>query len=303
MGTSRLNVMIRDHACVPIRTGWMLDLVVQLCGGTPLFEVFPLVDQLKKRYAKPAKVFESSDFPLADQSGRTVEITVGMASPQVLTFVSPAVKQIDIYNQMKAFFTDVDIEIVDDRITVTTKDFGPTATLAIAGDCDLDWGPVEQGSGYDIGTRYYHNAWRINIRPPSGENINHVEMDVPTGCFKLWSRVCFGGNEETSVVMKIVEKCGECYTADLLLPEVMNCSQGIIYPLMDKVVVENPQILPELADRVVAMRAVAYAANLNRAQILEELADRKQDAFDIDRTDLAERVDQLITVAEALPQC
>ena len=63
------------------------------------------------------------------------------------------------------------------------------------------------------------------------------------------------------------------------------------------------QILPELNDRVVVMKAVAQAANLGREQILVELADWKQDAIDIERPDLAARVDEVIVIAEALPQC
>lgn len=302
MGTAHLNVNIRDHACTPIQTGWMLDLVVQLCNGAPLFDFFPIIDQLKKRYAKPATVFDLTNFPLSDQNGNTLILKVGSGSPQTLSFTGVVTEREEVFLQMKNYFSGCKVDLVDDRIVITTEDMGPDATLEIdpGSTCDMVWAPVEQGSGYSISTRYYHGAHRINIRPPVGENINHIEMDVPVGCYKVWSRVCFGGNEETSTVMKIIEHCGQCYTVDLLLPEVMNCSQGVIYPLMDKVVA-NAQMIPE--DRVVAMKAIAYAGNLSREQILVELNDRKQDAIDIERTDLEAQVDQLIAVAQALPQC
>jgi hypothetical protein len=303
MGTSRLNVMVRDSVCVPIKTGWLLDLVVQLCNGTPLYEVFPIVDQLKDRYSKPARVFELTEFPLTDQSGNTLEVTVGSGTLQTYTFTTPATTQVEIYSQIKNVFSDCEVTLEDGHITITSKEKGPSATLVIGGSCGLAWAPVEQGSGYSISTRYYHGAQRIKIQPPSGEYINHVEMDVPPGCYKVWARVCFGDNEDTSKVMKVIDGCGECHTVDLLLPEIMNCSREIVYPLIDKVVNDYQAVFPDQADRLATMKVVAYTANLSREQILTELNDRRQDAVDIGRTDLADRVDQIIALAQALPQC
>lgn len=304
MGTSRMNIMLRDHACVPITNCWLLDLVLQTCSGTPLFEVFPIVKQLKDRYAKSAVVSEATEWPLAtDQATKTLQLTIGGGSPQTLVFASPAMTQMEVYSQMKGFFTGCEINIVDGHITITTDDKGPSATIAIAGDCDLVWGPVEQGSGYQISTRLYRSAYRIKIQPPSGEYINHLEVDVPTGCYKVRGRVCHGKNEETSTVMAVVETCGECYAIDLLLPEVMNCAQDIMYPFVDKVANDYQQFLPNQADRVVVFKAIALAANIGREQILVELADRKQDAEDINRPDLMARVDEMIAIAQLLPQC
>jgi hypothetical protein len=276
----------------------MLDLVVNLCNGTPLHDVFPIIDQLKKRYATPASVEDFTNYPIPDQSGLTLEI-----NSQVLTFVSPAMTQLEIYTQIKNFFTDLDVSMEDGHIKIVTKDRGPDAMLTIGGNCILNFGPVTYGSGYQIGTRFYHGAHRINILPPHGEHINHIELDVPAGCYKLWGRVCHGRNEETSIAMVIIEDCGECKTVNLLLPEVMNCARDAIYPVMEKIAVDYAQVFPEPADRVVIMKGVAQVANLGREQILAELAVRKQDAVDIDRADLEARVDAVIAIANDLPQC
>jgi hypothetical protein len=299
MGTTHVNVLLRDHFCTPIVDCWMLDLVVNLCNGTPLYEVFPIVDQLKKRYATPASVEDFTEYPLStDQAGLTLEI-----NSQVLSFASPAMTQVEIYTQIKNFFTNLDIKLEGGQIKIATKDRGPDATLTIGGTCDLKFGPITHGAGYKISTRYYHGAYRINILPPKGDHINHVELDMPAGCYKIWGRACHGRNEETSVAMVILEDCGECTTVNLMLPEVMNCARDAIYPVMEKIAVEYAQVFPEQADKVVIMKGVAQVANLGREQILAELAMRKQDAIDLDRDDLEARVDAVIAIAYDLPQC
>jgi len=304
MGTSHLNVIMRDYNCVPITNCWLLDLAVQFCNGTPLYDVFPIIDQLKDRYSASAVAKDLTTYSsLLDQTGNTLEVTVNGGTMQSLTFTAPAVTQGDIYTQIKnRNFTDCKVYLQDGRIVIETNEKGPNTSLSLGGTCDLIWA-LEQGAGYDISTRYYHGAYRIKIQPPSGQFINHVEMDVPVGCYKIWARVCHGKNEETSKVMQVIGNCGECFTVDLLLPEVMNCAQDIIYPFGEKVANDMLQIVPEFNDRVVVLKAMAYVANLSREQILVELADRKQDALDINRTDLAARVDALLMVAQALPQC
>jgi hypothetical protein len=303
MGTSHLNILLRDHLCTPITDCWMLDLAVQLCNGTPLYDVFPIVHQLKDRYSYAAVVKDLSEYPLVtDQAGTTLQITVSGGSMEELTFTAPAMTQSQIFTQIKnRNFTGCKVYIQDGRIVIETNDKGPEVTLSIGGSNSIGWAPVEQGAGYRISTRYYHSAYRINILPPSGQYINHIEMDVPVGCYKVFGRVCHGKNEDTSKVMQVIENCGECYTANLLLPEVMNCSRDVIYPLMHKLL--DYQGLPDIADRAKVLQGIAYVANLPREQILVELADRKQDALDIDRTDLAAQVDLIIAIAQLLPQC
>jgi hypothetical protein len=304
MGTTHLNVYLRNTLCRLLNDCWLLDLVVNSCDGSPLYDVFPIIKQLKDRYALPAKVTDYTVYPLStDQSGNTLEVTVNSGTLQTLTFSSPAMTMVEIYSQMKGYFTDCEVVLENDRISIVTNDKGPNSSLVIGGTCDLDWGPVTQGSGYAISTRYYHDAHRIKIQPPNGEYINHVEMDIPNGCYKIWARCCHGKNEETSVVMLPLEECGGCRTVNLLLPEVTTCSKDIIHPLMDRVVNDYQAIIPIDADKVMVFRTVAYAAGLGREGLLAELADRRQDALDINRTDLAARVDAVIAIANQLPQC
>lgn len=299
MGTTKVNVFLRDFSCNLLTDCWMLDLVVNTCSGKPLYELFPLVEQLKKRYASPATVKDLTQYPLAtSQDGLTLEI-----NSQTLTFSDPAYTLAEIYTQIKAFFTDLDVTLDDGRIQIATKDRGPNATLTIGGTCELAFGPITQGSGYEISTRYYMDANRINIVPPAGEHINHVELDMPAGCYKLWGRVCHGRNEETSVAMLALEDCGGCRVANLLLPEVMNCAKGVIYPAVEKIAVDYVQQFPDQANQVMILQGLARVAGLGREQILAELAVRKADAEKLGRSDLEARVDAVIVLANLLPTC
>lgn len=75
---------------------------------------------------------------------------------------------------------------------------------------------------------------RIIIRNgPSGgpftQSINHIQLDVPPGCYKIKARVCFKRNEETSEHLSIVS-CGAHDCVHLLVPEVMTCGKDIVHP-------------------------------------------------------------------------
>jgi hypothetical protein len=304
MGTSRLNVWLRDYNCVPLTNCWLLDLVVQYCNGTPLYSVFPLLEQLKSRYATPASAVDLSNYPLPDQAGRYITITTSTSS-LTLNITTSCSTKAEIFNALKAYFTNVNVNLDfdNDQIVLTTLDKGPSQFINIDTDSDIQFSTSTPGSGYEISTRYYHGAYRIKIYPPAGQYINHVELDVPPGCYRIWARCCHGKNEETSTVMLPVESCGTCYSVNLILPEVMNCSQNVIYPLMDKLANDYVQAIPEMNDQALVFRGVALIAGLGREQILNELEERKQDAILINRTDLAERVDTLINIAQLLPTC
>jgi hypothetical protein len=304
MGTSTLNVWLRDYNCTLMNNCWMLDLAVQACNGVTLYERFPLVEQLKERYSSPAMVTEYTDFStISDQSGKTLEVTVSGGSMQSLVFSGSAITLKEIFSQMESYFTDVVIKLMDGHISITTEDYGHDVNLTIGGSCDLVWGTITQGFGYKISTRYYHGANRINIRPPDGEYVNHIEMDVPPGCYKIFARACHRGNDDTFVVMEKIDNCGECHTVDLLLPEFPHCAGGIIYPFMDRVVNDYGQIIKDDFEKVVVFKAIARGANIAREQILVELAERKQDALDMGMNDAASRTEAVIAVAQQLPQC
>lgn len=303
MGTTHLNVRVRDSLCKLIKTGWMVDLAVLTCDGTPLYELDDsLLPALKKKYCQPATVRDfTAAFPLTDQGGRTLEVTVSGVL-QTMTFTTGTTKLGEIFDQIRArVFTGVTVDVVDGHLVLETDERGPGVTLSVSGDCDLDWGPVTQGSGYEIYTHYYHDAYRIRFRPTDGSTINHVELDVPNGCYKIFARVCFGDNEDTSVVFADIEGCGKCRTIDLMLPKVMKCSKDILYPAMHQIVRQG--IDPVLDNRVVVMGALAKLGNLGRDVILAELAARRVDAELLNRADLVAELDDIIEVANALPQC
>lgn len=303
MGTSHLNVWLRDHNCTLFNSCWMLDLAVQLCNGATLYDLFPLVEQLKERYSKPATVTEYTDYSaIGNQDGKSLEVTVNGGVMQQLYF-TPTSTLKDIFDQMKSYFSGVTVTLKDGHITITTDSAGWDSSLVIGGTCDLAWAGAEQGSGYKISTRWYRNAYRINFRPKSGEFINHVEMDVPTGCYKIFARACHRNNEDTSTVMKVIDTCGTCHTVDLLLPEFRQCAGGIIHPFMERVVNDYQVLVKEDADKILVFAAAAMAANLSREQIQVELAERRQDAIDMGLTDLVPRIDAVIAIANQLPQC
>jgi|WetSurSiteA1Bulk_404760.scaffolds.fasta_scaffold05904_2 hypothetical protein len=69
--------------------------------------------------------------------------------------------------------------------------------------------------------RNYENADRIlfeNLKVP------HIEVDVPPGCYIVWTRVCYNRNEETHKAMVIV-RCGEEACVNLILPSVKTCAR------------------------------------------------------------------------------
>lgn len=302
MGTAHANIWIRNVNCDLLTDVWRTDLVIRACTGSYLVNIFPeILDQLKKRYAKPASVTDITVYSsLTDQGGKTLGLQIGTAPVQNLVFTAPAVTVEQICAQMQAFFTDVNIKIVDGHIVIETKDRGPSATIAISGDCELVWGPIVQGSGYVIKTHYYQGDQRIMLMPPSGEHINHIEVDIPPGCYKVWTRVCHGANEETSIQM-INVRCGEEVCVNLLLPQVKTCSAQVLHPAMDKIVYE--QALADIDERLVAFRGLMYVAQIGKQDVLNQLAYRREEAVDKDDPELIARVDAVINLAQLLPDC
>lgn len=302
MGVAHLNVWLRNAECNPLDSCWRTDLVIQACTGKYVVDSYPeIIDQLKERYGTPAYVQCTGAFPLAtDQTGKTLSFQVGTATVETLTFTSPAMTLTEVYAQMKAFFTNVVVDIDDDILCVTSKEYGPDAQLTIGGDSDLVWGPIRQGAGWQIKKHYYQGAWRIMFYPGGGKTFNHIEVDIPPGCYRIWTRVCHGNNEETSVVM-INVRCDETACVNLLLPTVKTCSAHIVHPLMDKVVHE--QFLLDDAERLLPFRALMWGGGLGKADIQNQLNYRMDEAVDKGDQALQDRIQAVIDLAELLPEC
>ena len=137
MSYGKLNIWIRNLDCSLIKTCWMTDLVIKMCGnGDPLVDMDPtIIEQLRHKYA------------------------------------------------------DYDI----------------------------------------VNVRDYKEHRRIQLYPGGGEKFNHIEVDVPPGCYVVWTRVCYGKNEETNKVMAIVD-CGKEVCVNLLLNDVETCAKELLHP-------------------------------------------------------------------------
>lgn len=75
------------------------------------------------------------------------------------------------------------------------------------------------------------NGDYITFQNPSitDPSINHLDINLPPGCYKINARVCHMNNEETNQAMVIV-RCDDHICLNLLLPEVMNCGKGYLVP-------------------------------------------------------------------------
>jgi hypothetical protein len=131
--------------------------------------------------------------------------------------------------------------------------------------------------GYTVAVnRDYHDADRIMFgykSPAEGKFVYHVEVDVPPGCYVIWTRVCHGGNEETNKVMAIVH-CGEEVCVNLLLDSVETCGGGFLHPFM---VNAFKLRLPE-KDILLAARAIMAVAQKPEQKVVKELGQRMEEA-------------------------
>jgi hypothetical protein len=146
----------------------------------------------------------------------------------------------------------------------------------------------------------YQNATRIGIQPPAGEKVNHIELDCPPGCYKIWCRICHGKNEETNIVMTTVA-CDDRACINLLLNSVETCAKNLIHPAFDRIVNDgNFQVDAEIVPFAKAMMYVGYQ---NKAALVQQLNERILEAQDKVDTDLEARVNAILTIIDTLPDC
>lgn len=313
MGLAKLNIQIEDLDCKPLQGCWRTDLVIQLCGpgGAFLVDVWPdIVPQLKLRYSAPASVIEVSDWAtITDLGGQTISITTvdtaGASTPHTINLVSPATSPEQVAAQLQGY-SDFAADVVDGHVHLETVDRGWSVSMTVGGTAALIWGyptgsPVTvNGSGYKILGHYYQGAKRVMLQPAPGGRINHIEVDVPAGGYKIWTRCCFGNNEETHM-RKVCVRCDEHACVPLMLPAVKLCSGAILHPLMREVV--KQEFLLNDDERLAVMRAVAWQANVGKEQILADLAYQRVEAEEEGRGDLVALIDNVILLADKLPQC
>jgi hypothetical protein len=115
----------------------------------------------------------------------------------------------------------------------------------------------------------YQGERRIMLYPGGGRHLFHVEVDVPPGCYVVWTRICYGRNEETNKVMVVVG-CGDEACVSLLLDDVRTCSKQLLHPLLERGALAN---LPR-RELQVAAGVLMAVAEMPKKQVLAELGER-----------------------------
>jgi hypothetical protein len=137
---------------------------------------------------------------------------------------------------------------------------------------------------------------RIMLYPGGGGHVYHIEVDVPPGCYVVWTRICYRGNEETNKVMVIVG-CGDEVCVNLLLDAVETCAKNDIYPFLEDAVDKK---VPKRDLKVVA-KVLMDIADKPKAEALVELNQRLKDAKDIKDTGLEKAIGTLVEVVKGTP--
>lgn len=142
----------------------------------------------------------------------------------------------------------------------------------------------------------YHGETRIRLKPPTGEHINHIEVEVPPGCYVVWTRVCHGRNEETNKVMVIVG-CGGDACVNLLLNAVETCSRELLHPFLVRAVeMRLPRQELELA-----AKALLAVAKKSKKELVVELGQRLEEVEDRKDPGLQKAIDQVMKIVKAMP--
>lgn len=127
--------------------------------------------------------------------------------------------------------------------------------------------------GYKVEVnRNYKDADRILLQPTPRGYFNHIEVDVPPGCYVVWTRICHGGNEETNKVMAIVD-CGQEVCVNLLLNDVETCGKEFIHPFLERAV----EMKLPAKDIQAAAKAIMDVARKPEKEVVKELEQRVEE--------------------------
>jgi hypothetical protein len=148
-----------------------------------------------------------------------------------------------------------------------------------------------------VAVRDYEHERRIQIYPGGRPRrlFSHVEVDVPPGCYVVWTRVCYGHNEETNKVMVTV-RCGEEACLNLLLDAVETCGRNFVHPGLARGVDMD---LPEAVLQHGAQFLMAVAGK-EKGQVLEELGQRLEEARMAEDKDLEKRIHRVREIVEGV---
>jgi hypothetical protein len=120
----------------------------------------------------------------------------------------------------------------------------------------------------------YQGETRIMLQPGGGRCFSHIEVDVPPGCYVVWTRVCYGYNEETNKVMVLVG-CGDEACVNLLLNDVKTCARELLHPVLERgalVGIQKP-------DLEAVARVLMQVGEMPKKQVLAELNERVEHAM------------------------
>jgi hypothetical protein len=135
----------------------------------------------------------------------------------------------------------------------------------------------------------YHGETRISIKPPKGKFFNHVEVDVPPGCYLVWLRACQVRNEETNKIMAIVDSSADI-GVNLLLNTVEVCGKEFLHPFLVRAVEKGFPI----QDIRVAANMIMDVVEKPKKEMVVDLKQRMEEAKNIS----SERLIKTITTIQ-----
>lgn len=151
----------------------------------------------------------------------------------------------------------------------------------------------------DVQVQDYKKERRIWLSPEGhrgGKPIYHIEVDVPPGCYVVWTRVCYKGNEETNKVMVIVG-CGEEACVNLLLDAVETCTDELFHPLLERAV---DMRIPKRDLQMVAKVLMAVAEKPKK-EVAAELGQRAEEVKDMKDPGLQKAIGTIMEMVKAMP--
>jgi hypothetical protein len=143
----------------------------------------------------------------------------------------------------------------------------------------------------------YAGERRIKLWPGGGGRVYHVEVDVPPGCYVVWTRVCYRKNEETNKVMAIVG-CGGEACVNLLLDSVETCSNELLHPLLERALELR---LPK-GDLQIAGAVLMAVAEKPRKEVLAELGQRLDEVEGKRDPALQKAISTIMEIVKGMPE-
>ena len=148
----------------------------------------------------------------------------------------------------------------------------------------------------DVSVHDYQGERRIKLHPGGRGHIYHVEVDIPPGCYVVWTRVCHRRNEETNKVMVIVD-CGGEACVNLLLDAVERCGKELLHPALERL---YEMRFPKDDLQVVANGLMAIAEKPKK-EVVQELGQRLQEVEERKDSGSQKAIRAIMEIVKATP--